>query len=66
MTSSPTIWTSSALSGDLQVPVGERVNERGELEADMRLVDDLLDEAEARMLAAKEIEACAIPQTEAA
>jgi hypothetical protein len=51
---------------DLQVPVGERVNELGELEADMRSVDDLLDEAEARLLAAKEIEACAVPQMEPA
>lgn len=51
---------------DLQVPVGERINERGEVEAEMRSVDDLLDEAEARLLAAKEIEACTIPQTEVA
>ncbi|MCJ8141642.1 hypothetical protein MKI84_01800 [Ancylobacter sp. A5.8] len=50
--------------GDRQVPVGERLNERGELEADMRSVDDLMDEADARLAAAREIAACALPQPE--
>lgn len=52
--------------GDRQVPIGERMNDRGELEADMRSVDDLLDEADARLAAAKEIAACALPQPEPA
>ncbi len=46
--SSPMISDKLRAMKDLQVPVGERINERGEVEADMRSVDDLLDEAEAR------------------
>ncbi|QIB35806.1 hypothetical protein [Ancylobacter pratisalsi] len=52
------------MMGDRQVPVGERLNERGELEPVMRSVDDLLDEAEARLAAAREISACAMPKPE--
>ncbi|MFK8251780.1 coiled-coil domain-containing protein [Ancylobacter terrae] len=52
--------------GDRQVPIGERLNERGELEADMRSVDELIDEADARLAAAREIAACALPQPEPA
>lgn len=50
--------------GDRQVPVGERLNDRGELEADMRSIDALLDEADARLSAAREVAACALPQPE--
>lgn len=53
-------------TGDRQVPMGERLNERGDLEADMRSVDDLMDEADARLAAAREIAACALPQPEPA
>ncbi|MFG1274787.1 hypothetical protein [Xanthobacter flavus] len=46
---------------DLQIPVGERLDEAGQRVADMRSVDDLLDEADARIAAAAEIRACAMP-----
>ena len=49
---------------DLQIPVGERLDEAGQRVADMRSVDDLLDEADARIAAAAEIRACAMPMPE--
>lgn len=53
-------------AGDAQVPLGERLNERGDVIVEMRSVDDLFDEADARLSAAREIAACAVPQAEAA
>lgn len=49
---------------DLQIPVGERLDETGQRVADMRSVDDLMDEANARLAAAAEIRACAMPMPE--
>lgn len=46
---------------DLQIPVGEHLDEAGQRVAVMRSVDDLLDEADARLAAAEQIRACAIP-----
>ncbi|MFG1284858.1 hypothetical protein [Xanthobacter autotrophicus] len=51
-------------SRDLQVPIGERLDETGQRVADMRSVDDLMDEADARLAAAAEIRACAMPMPE--
>ncbi|QRG09268.1 hypothetical protein EZH22_14015 [Xanthobacter dioxanivorans] len=49
---------------DLQIPVGERLDETGARVADMRSVDELMDEADARLAAAAEIRACAMPMPE--
>lgn len=46
---------------DLQIPVGERLDEAGQRVADMRSVDEIMDEADARIAAAAEIRACAMP-----
>jgi hypothetical protein len=50
---------------DVQVPV-EQVDASGQRVAVMQSADKIVDEADARLAAAKEIAACAMPQTEAA
>lgn len=55
-----------AEKGDIEIPMGETVGPSGERTVQTRKVDDVLAEADERLAAAKEIEACAGPQPEAA
>ena len=51
-----------AEKGDVEIPMGETVNAAGDRVVHSRKVDDVLAEADERLAAAKEIEACAGPQ----
>jgi hypothetical protein len=48
--------------GDIAIPVGETIGTDGRAAAVMRNVDDMLAEADAREIAAREIIACVGPQ----
>jgi hypothetical protein len=52
--------------GDLQIPMGETIGPRGERVVNTRTIESVLNEADERIAAAREIEACVGPQKEAA